>query len=229
MFGQNTITGLLLFQDTENVLYRIIAILILILVLYKHSLCHRILEQGLLLFQDKENVFIEIIAILILILVLSKHSLRHRIREQVLVLFQDKENVWIELILEQGLLLFQDKENVFYRNNSNPYSDIISRTNRIFCIEIIAILILISFLSKHSLCPRILEHGLLLFQDKENVLYRNNSNPYSDISSIQTFSLSQNTRTGITIILGQRECLDRNNTRIGITIILGQRECFLQK
>ena len=38
-----------------------------------------------------------------------------------------------------------------------------------FCIEIIAILILILFLSKHSLCPRILEQGLLLFYDKENV------------------------------------------------------------
>ena len=58
------------------------------------------------------------------------------------------------------------------------------------CIEIIAILILILFLSKHSLCPRILEQELLLFWDKENVLYRNNSNPYSDIISIQTFSLS---------------------------------------
>ena len=129
--------------------------------------------------------FIEIIAILILILVLSKHSLCPRILEQGLLLFQDKENVWIELILLQ---------DYYY-----------SRTKRMFCIEIIAILILILVLSKHSLCPRILEHGLLLFQDKENVLYRNNSNPYSDISSIKTFSLSQNTRTWITIILGQRE------------------------
>ena len=33
--------------------------------------------------------------------------------------------------------------------------------------------------------------------------------------------------TGITIILGQRECLDRTNTRTGIAIILGQRECFV--
>ena len=61
-----------------------------------------------------------------------------------------------------------------------------------FCIELIAILILILVLSKHSLWPRIPLHGLLLFYDKENVLYRTNSNPYSDISSIQTFSLSQN-------------------------------------
>ena len=59
-----------------------------------------------------------------------------------------------------------------------------------FCIEIIAVLILILFLSEHALCPRILEQELLLFWDKENVLYRNNSNPYSDIISIQTFSLS---------------------------------------
>ena len=161
----------------------IIAILILILFLPKHSLCPRILEHGLLLFQDKENVlhrnpYSDIIS--------TKHSLCPR-------------------ILEQGLLLFQDKENVLH---SNPYSDIISiqnivleyyysRTKRMFCIEIIAILILILVLSKHSLCPRILEQGLLLFQDKENVLYRNNSNPYSDIISIQTFSLSWNTRTGI--------------------------------
>ena len=54
-----------------------------------------------------------------------------------------------------------------------------------FCIEIIAILILILFLSKHSLCPGILEQGLLVFYDKENILYRNNSDPYSDIISIQ--------------------------------------------
>ena len=72
----------------------------------------------------------------------------------------------------------------------------------------------------------ILEQGLLLFQDKKNVLDRNNtrtgitiilgqkecfcprnnSNPYPDISSIQTFSLSYNTRTWISIILGQKEC-----------------------
>ena len=58
-----------------------------------------------------------------------------------------------------------------------------------FYIEIIAIRILILFLSKHSLCPGILEQGLLLFYDKKNILYRNNSNPYPDISSIQTFSL----------------------------------------
>ena len=129
---------------------------------------------------------IEIIAIRILILVLSKHSLCHRIIEQGLLLFYDKENVWIELILLQ---------DYYY-----------SRTKRMFCIEIIAILILILVLSKHSRCPGILEHGLLLFQDKENVLYRNNSNPYSDTISIQTFSLYQNTRTGITVILGQTEC-----------------------
>ena len=139
-----------------------------------------------------------------------------------------------------------------------------------FCIEIIVILILILFISKHSLCPRILEHGLLLFQQKENVLYRNNiriwitiilgqrnvfyrnnSNPYSDIISIQTFSLSQNNRNNIriwiTIILGQRNVFYRNNSNpysdiISIqtfslsqnnsnpcSIILGQRECFLQK
>ena len=72
-----------------------------------------------------------------------------------------------------------------------------------FCIEIIAILILILFLPKHSLCPRILEQRLLLFQNKENFLHRN---PYSDIISTQTFSLSENTRTGITIIPEQREC-----------------------
>ena len=99
--------------------------------------------------------FIEVMAILILILVLSKHSFCPRILEQELLVFYDKENVWIELILEQGLLLFYDKEHVFYRNNSDPYSDVISiqnilfvmeyykrdyysRTKRIFCIEIIS-------------------------------------------------------------------------------------------
>ena len=185
----------------------IIAILILILVLSKHSLCHY--YRDYYYYRTKRMFCIEIIAILILILVLSKHSLCPIIPEQGLLLFQDKENVWIELILLQ---------DYYY-----------SMSKRMFCIEIIAILILILFLSKHSRCPRILEQGLLLFQDKENVLYRNNSNPYSDISSIQTFSLSWNTRTWITIILGQREFLDRTNTRTGITIILGQKECFAQK
>ena len=90
-------------------------------------------------------------------------------------------------ILEQGLLLFWDEENVLYRNNGNPYSDIgslqtfslsqnttnrdyyYSRTKRMFCIEIIVILILILFLLKHSLCPRIIVIPVVVFQDKENV------------------------------------------------------------
>ena len=181
----------------------IIALLIMILVLYKHSLCPRILLHGLLLFQDKENVlyrtnirtglllfFIEIIALLILILVLYKHLFVLEYYYRDYYYSRTKRMFCIELILEQ---------DYYY-----------SRTKRMFCIELIAILILILVLSKHSLCPRIPLQGLLLFQDKENVLYRTNSNPYSDISSIQTFSLSQNTTTGITIILGQRECFVQN-------------------
>ena len=170
MFGQNTITGLLLFYDKENVLYRIIAILILILVLYKHSLCPRILEQGLLLFQDKENV-------------------------------------WTEYYYRITIIL--GHRECFVQNNSNPYSNISS--------------IQTFSLSQNT---RI---GITIILGQRECFYRNNSHPYSDISSIQTFSSSQNTRIGISIILGQRECLDRTNTRTGITIILGQRECFLQK
>ena len=129
---------------------------------------------------------IEIIAILILILVLYKHSLCPR-------------------ILEQGLLLFQDKENVLYRTNSNPYSDI-SSIQTFSYPRILEHGLLLSQDKENFCIELILEQGLLLFQDKKNVLYRNNSNPYSDIISIQTFSLSQNTRIWITIILGQRKC-----------------------
>ena len=164
---------------------------------------------------------IELIAILILILVLSKHFLCPTIPLQGLLLFQDKEHVlyrtnsnhYSDISSIQTFSLSQNRNNYYSRTKRMFCIEIIleqdyyySRTKRMFCIEIIAIRILILVLSKHSLCPRILEQGLLLFQDKENVLYRTNSNPYSDISSIQTFSLSQNTRTGITIILGQREC-----------------------
>ena len=114
-----------------------------------------------------------------------------------------------------------------------------------FCIEIIAILILILVLSKHSLCPRILEQGLLLFWDEENVLCRNNGNPYSDIGSLQTFSLSQNTtnrdyyysRTKrmfciqiivilILILFLFKHSLCPRIIVIPVCSILGQRECL---
>ena len=142
---------------------KIIAILILILFLYKtFSLSYNRNNQYS---RTKRMFWIEIIAILILILFLSKHSLCPRILEHGLLLFYYKENVWIELILEQ---------DYYY-----------SRTKRMFCMEIIEILILILVLYKHSHCHRVLGQGLLLFQEKENVLYKNNSNPYSDIISIQ--------------------------------------------
>ena len=54
-----------------------------------------------------------------------------------------------------------------------------------FCIEIIANNYRYYFYKKYSLCPRIIVIPVIVFQDKENVLYRNNSNPYSDIISIQ--------------------------------------------
>ena len=130
---------------------------------------------------------IEMIAILILILFLSEH-------------FSLSQNT------RTGITVILGQRECLDRTNTRTWITIILGQKECFVIEIIAILILILVLSKHSLCPRIIEQGLLLFQDKKDVLYRNNSNPYSDIISIQTFSLSQNTRTGITVILGQREC-----------------------
>ena len=81
-----------------------------------------------------------------------------------------------------------------------------------FCIEIIAIIILILFLSKHSLCPRIPEQGSLLFQDTENVLYRTNIRIRIAIISMQTFSLSYNNKTGLLLFQDKDNVLYRNNS-----------------
>ena len=135
----------------------IITILILILFLSKHSLCHGILEQGLLLFQDKENVlhknnsnpYSDIISIQNILFVLEYQN-----RDYYYSMI--KRMFCIETIAILILILFLYKTFSLSYNRNNQYS----RTKRMFWIEIIAILILILFLSKHSLCPRII---LILF------------------------------------------------------------------
>ena len=98
-----------------------------------------------------------------------------------------------------------------------------------FCIEIIAILILILFLSKHSLCPRILEQGLLLFYSGTKRMFCIEIIAILIlISVLSKHSLFPRIlQTGITSILGQRECLNRNNIRIRITIISIQNILFV--
>ena len=140
---------------------KIIAILILILFLSKHSLCLEyynmdhyysrpkrmfcieIIAILILIFQDKENVLYKIIAILILILFLSKHYLCLEYQNMDNYYSRTKRMFCIEIIVIL-ILIFQDKENVLYK--------------------IIAILILILFLSKHSLC--------LEYQNMDHYYYR---------------------------------------------------------
>ena len=144
------------------------------------------------------------------------------------------------------ILIFQDKENVLYKNNSNPYSDIISIQNilfvqntrkwiniilgqkRMFFIEIIAILILI-------------------FQDKENVLYKITAILILILVLYKHSLCPRIIEQGLLLLQDKENVLYRNNsnpysdiiyiqtfslsqnTRTWITTILVERECFVQK